>query len=99
MDTEEQPGHQLFLKQAWRKLSGPLRTWIHRPTDPSGKRALLAAYEQLGDEAKAAFQVDVNQALQRAHGGGKFTAYRMLKSTDSKHSTGGMSLSTEKFPV
>jgi hypothetical protein len=30
---------------------------------------------------------------------GRFSAYRMIKGTDPGHTTGGMSLSTNKFPV
>lgn len=91
--------HRIYLRRAWEEIAGPLRTWIHRPSDPDGKPALIAAYNGMPKEEKDSLQYDVDQAIEREHGALRFQAYRMIKDTDQGHTTGGMSLSTKKFPV
>ncbi len=63
-----------YLDSAWDELTGPLREWIHRPSQ--GKVALLEAYNGLSAREKEALAADVAIAVRTTHGSHYVTAWR-----------------------
>jgi len=82
-----------LLNSALDELSGPLRIWIHHPSE--GKGHLREAYEQLSPQEKHALKRDVKEAVLRVHGRDPFLAYRRLKEGDQETLSGLTSLTTD----
>lgn len=80
----------IYLDSAWDQLAGPLREWIHRPSD--GKGPLLEAYQGLSAREKAALAGEVRATMLATHGALVVTAYR--KHRGEHRALGMTSLST-----
>jgi hypothetical protein len=65
--------------------------WVHYP-NTSGKKSVFEAYESLRPQEQAAYDADVAQAFQRAHGS---TAIAYRYKNRPSH-MGGMSLTTRE---
>lgn len=76
------------------KLSSDLAMWVHR-TDPAAKRKLLATYDALSEEDKAALETDTQHAVQEHHGGDYMTVYRSMRRGDQPGDMGGKSVTTD----
>lgn len=86
-------GAEMWLEVAHDDLFAPLNEWVHRG-NRADKVAFLDAYDALPPRAKAAWDVDVLDAFQRAHGAGPATMYRRMKD-EAPGRMGGVSVTTD----